>query len=76
LCSEFLLGWKAALAGFATSLIMIPLNVIVSKYLREITIANMKNRTTRIKKTNELLNGMKVIKLGIDPRVGRGFVGL
>jgi len=56
------LGW-CAFVGLAVLLILMPINFVLGGIIRKITINNMKTKTKRIKKTNELLTGIKVLKL-------------
>ena len=56
------LGWSA-FAGLATCIILIPANIWAQKLVRGATIANMTLKSKRVKKTTEMLNGMKVMKL-------------
>jgi ATP-binding cassette subfamily C (CFTR/MRP) protein 1 len=50
----------AALAGLATMAVFVPLNVIISNIIKRLRKKKMKITDTRIKTTNELLNGIKV----------------
>ncbi|PAV65493.1 hypothetical protein WR25_24045 [Diploscapter pachys] len=58
----FTLG-PAALAGVTIMLLFIPLNYFSSRYIKRYQIAQMKVKDERTKLSNELLNGMKVVKL-------------
>jgi ATP-binding cassette subfamily C (CFTR/MRP) protein 1 len=64
--SLFLL-WRqigvSSLIGFATMFVFIPLNIFVTKKAQELRKAKLKFTDSRIKTTNEVLNGIKVIKL-------------
>lgn len=53
----------SALAGLATMIIFVPLNVIISYVSKKLRRNKMKITDSRIKITNEVLNGIKVIKL-------------
>ena len=65
LCQYFL--WQhlgpSSLAGLALIIITIPFDAIVARKLKELKISNMKNKDERIKITNEILDGIKTIKL-------------
>jgi hypothetical protein len=53
----------SSLVGFATMFVFIPLNVYITKKAQELRKAKLKFTDSRIKTTNEVLNGIKVIKL-------------
>ncbi|KAJ9087838.1 hypothetical protein DSO57_1029157 [Entomophthora muscae] len=53
----------SALAGFALMVVAIPLNVGIGRRLRNLQQRLLKVKDSRIKLMDELLNGMKVIKL-------------
>ncbi|CAI5445243.1 unnamed protein product [Caenorhabditis angaria] len=56
------LGW-AALAGVVIMLLFIPLNFFTSRFIKKSQIAQMKVKDERTKLSNEMLNGIKVVKL-------------
>ncbi|XP_076672367.1 multidrug-Resistance like Protein 1 isoform X1 [Andrena cerasifolii] len=53
----------AAFAGLAVLLILIPLNVLITNRVKTLQIRQMKNKDGRVKLMNEVLNGIKVLKL-------------
>ncbi|XP_076816557.1 multidrug resistance-associated protein 1-like isoform X1 [Clavelina lepadiformis] len=53
----------AVLAGLAIMIIVIPINGVIIKNMRKISTENMKYKDKRIKLMNEILNGIKVLKL-------------
>ncbi|OWA52394.1 Multidrug resistance-associated protein 1 [Hypsibius exemplaris] len=59
--------WQAlgpsALAGLGVMILLIPINSVTIRYLRRLQVANMKNKDNRIKLMNEILSGMKILKL-------------
>lgn len=57
-----LLG-PSVFAGLAVMLLLIPVNGVLAKYQRSLTQTQMKFKDSRIKQMNEVLNGMKVLKL-------------
>ncbi|KAF9100932.1 hypothetical protein BGX27_000181 [Mortierella sp. AM989] len=56
------MSW-AIFAGVTIMILMIPLNAKLSVYMKDYQQQQMKNKDTRIKLMNELLNGIRVIKL-------------
>ncbi|CAO3569188.1 unnamed protein product [Mortierella alpina] len=56
------MGW-AIFAGVTVMILMIPLNARLSVYTKNFQQQQMKNKDTRIKLMNEILNGIRVIKL-------------
>ncbi|KAG0225249.1 ATP-binding cassette transporter 1 [Mortierella sp. GBAus27b] len=56
------MGW-AIFAGVTVMILMVPLNGRLAMFGREYQKQQMKNKDTRIKLMNELLNGIRVIKL-------------
>ncbi|KAL7678117.1 hypothetical protein ACOME3_004346 [Neoechinorhynchus agilis] len=50
------------IAGVAILIACIPMNFVLSKKMKQYQIAQMKEKDTRIKLMNEVLNGMKVLK--------------
>lgn len=58
----------AVMAGLAVIVAMIPLSGVIASRLRQLQIAQMKIKDKRVKSMNEILNGMKVLKLyGWEP---------
>ena len=56
------------LAGLAVMVILIPLNGIIANKTKTLQIKQMKNKDERVKQMNEILNGIKVLKLyGWEP---------
>lgn len=53
----------AAFAGLAVLLILIPVNVLITNRVKTLQIRQMKNKDGRVKLMNEVLNGIKVLKL-------------
>ena len=53
----------SSLVGLALMIITIPFDSIIARKLKELKISNMKHKDERIKITNELLDGIKIIKL-------------
>ena len=56
------LGW-AALVGVAILFLSMPLNGLLATLMRKLTLKQMKFKDQRIKLMNEILGGMKVLKL-------------
>lgn len=52
----------AAIAGLATTIIFIPLNVIAANLNKTLNVKKLSNQDLRLKLINEILNGIKVIK--------------
>ena len=65
LCMYFL--WNilgvASLAGLAVMVLMIPMNMLVASKMKKYQIAQMRFKDKRVKLMDEVLNGMKVLKL-------------
>lgn len=59
---EILKGYSV-LAGVGVMVIMIPINIIIAKNERACSRKLMSKKDSRIKEMNEVLNGMKVLKL-------------
>ncbi|KAJ8896873.1 hypothetical protein PR048_002219 [Dryococelus australis] len=59
---KLLLG-PSVLAGLAVMIILIPLNGFIANKARVLQIRQMKNKDDRVKLMNEILNGIKVLKL-------------
>nr|XP_039264358.1 multidrug resistance-associated protein 1-like [Styela clava] len=53
----------SVMAGFALMVLLIPLNGWIASYMRKLSVNNMKLKDKRIKLMNEILNGIKVLKL-------------
>ncbi|RUS88621.1 hypothetical protein EGW08_003647, partial [Elysia chlorotica] len=53
----------SALAGIAVMILLIPVNGLIAHKAREYQILQMKMKDSRIKLMNEILNGIKVLKL-------------
>jgi ATP-binding cassette, subfamily C (CFTR/MRP), member 1 len=53
----------AVFAGLGVMLLMIPLSGFIAAKLRDLQIVQMKIKDERVKSINEILNGMKVLKL-------------
>lgn len=53
----------SALAGLATMIIFVPINVLITMITKKLKRNKLKIQDSRIKTTNEVLNGIKVIKL-------------
>ncbi|KAK3091915.1 hypothetical protein FSP39_023706 [Pinctada imbricata] len=50
-------------AGFAVMVILIPINALIAKKTRDLQVKQMNMKDKRIKLMNEVLNGIKVLKL-------------
>ena len=53
----------SSLAGLAFMVITIPIDALISQKLKKLQAANLKNKDSRIKIMNEVLEGIKVLKL-------------
>lgn len=53
----------AVFAGLAVMVVMIPLTGFIASKLRDLQVAQMKIKDDRVKRMNEILSGMKVLKL-------------
>ncbi|XP_036923546.1 multidrug resistance-associated protein 1 [Sturnira hondurensis] len=53
----------AILAGVAVMIFMVPLNAVMAMKTKTYQVAHMKSKDNRIKLMNEILNGIKVLKL-------------
>lgn len=53
----------SVLAGLAVMIVLIPVNGVVANKAKNLQIKQMKNKDERVKLMNEILNGMKVLKL-------------
>ena len=65
LCMYFLWGilGPSSLAGLAVMVLMIPLNGYVAGKMKKYQVTMMKNKDKRVKLMDEVLNGIKVLKL-------------
>lgn len=50
-------------AGLAVMIILIPVNGFIANKIKDLQIRQMKNKDERVKLMNEVLNGIKVLKL-------------
>ncbi|CAG2186409.1 ABCC3 [Mytilus edulis] len=57
-----LLG-PSILAGFGVMVLLIPINAVIAKKSRDLQMKQMRLKDSRIKLMNEVLNGIKVLKL-------------
>uniref|UniRef100_A0A3B5A3H6 Multidrug resistance-associated protein 1 n=1 Tax=Stegastes partitus TaxID=144197 RepID=A0A3B5A3H6_9TELE len=53
----------SVLAGVAVMLLMVPVNAVIAMKTKTYQVAQMKSKDNRIKLMNEMLNGIKVLKL-------------
>lgn len=53
----------ASLAGLSIMIIMIPLNVYTSNRAKKLQMKKLRHTDARVKAINEMLNGVKVVKL-------------
>lgn len=53
----------SVLAGLAVMIILIPVNALIANKIKDLQIRQMKNKDERVKLMNEVLNGIKVLKL-------------
>ncbi|KAJ8786685.1 hypothetical protein J1605_006174 [Eschrichtius robustus] len=53
----------SVLAGVAVMIFMVPLNAVMAMKTKTYQVAHMKSKDNRIKLMNEILNGIKVLKL-------------
>jgi ATP-binding cassette subfamily C (CFTR/MRP) protein 1 len=53
----------SVLAGLAVMIILIPLNGWIANLSKKLQVKQMKNKDERVKLMNEILNGIKVLKL-------------
>jgi ATP-binding cassette, subfamily C (CFTR/MRP), member 1 len=53
----------SVLAGLAIMIVLIPVNGVIANKAKNLQIKQMKNKDERVKLMNEILNGMKVLKL-------------
>ena len=50
----------STLAGFAVTILLLPINSAIAAKVRKLQISQMRKKDERIKMTNEILNGIKV----------------
>ena len=71
LCSYFIgqeMGVVPTVVGVSIMIIAIPLNGVAAGFSRRYQLAQMKNKDQRVKLMNEILSGVKVLKLyGWEP---------
>lgn len=53
----------AVLSGLAVMIILIPVNAIIANKNKKLHVQQMKHKDERVKEMNEILNGIKVLKL-------------
>ncbi|KAK2583563.1 hypothetical protein KPH14_009513 [Odynerus spinipes] len=53
----------AVLAGLAVMIVLIPVNALIANKVKTLQIRQMKSKDDRVKLMNEVLNGIKVLKL-------------
>ena len=53
----------SSLAGLVIIVVLIPVEAVISRKLKQLNIENLENKDNRIKTMNEILEGIKVIKL-------------
>ncbi|XP_014612658.1 PREDICTED: multidrug resistance-associated protein 1 isoform X6 [Polistes canadensis] len=53
----------AVLAGLAVMIVLIPINALIANKVKTLQIRQMKDKDDRVKLMNEVLNGIKVLKL-------------
>ncbi|XP_039632406.1 multidrug resistance-associated protein 1 isoform X1 [Polypterus senegalus] len=53
----------SVLAGLAVMILLVPVNAVIAMKSKTYQVAQMKNKDNRIKLMNEVLNGIKVLKL-------------
>ncbi|XP_074036465.1 multidrug-Resistance like Protein 1 isoform X3 [Leptinotarsa decemlineata] len=67
ICLSLYFLWKelgpSVLAGLAVMIIMIPINGFIANKVKVLQVKQMKNKDERVKLMNEILNGIKVLKL-------------
>ncbi|EDO36474.1 predicted protein [Nematostella vectensis] len=56
------MGWSIV-AGVVVMVLLIPFNLVVTRFSRKLQLKQMANKDSRIRIMNEILNGMKVLKL-------------
>ena len=50
----------AALAGLGAMVVFVPLNVVISNIVKKLRTKKLKQTDSRVKATNDMLNGVKV----------------
>ncbi|KAI2474232.1 hypothetical protein C4B38_000299, partial [Diabrotica virgifera virgifera] len=67
ICLSLYFLWKelgpSVLAGLAVMIILIPVNGFIANKIKKLQVKQMKNKDERVKLMNEILNGIKVLKL-------------
>ncbi|XP_057660508.1 multidrug resistance-associated protein 1 isoform X6 [Diorhabda carinulata] len=67
ICLSLYFLWKelgpSVLAGLAVMIILIPINGFIANKIKKLQVKQMKNKDERVKLMNEILNGIKVLKL-------------
>lgn len=53
----------SVLSGLAVMIILIPVNGVIANKAKNLQIKQMKNKDERVKLMNEILNGIKVLKV-------------
>ncbi|XP_060528661.1 multidrug resistance-associated protein 1-like [Cylas formicarius] len=53
----------SVMAGLAVMLLLIPVNGFIVRLTKRLQLRNMKNKDERVKQMNEILNGIKILKL-------------
>ncbi|XP_069171929.1 multidrug resistance-associated protein 1 isoform X6 [Procambarus clarkii] len=53
----------SVLAGLAVMIVLIPVNGVIANKTKQLQMSQMKNKDQRVKLMNEILNGIKVLKL-------------
>ena len=53
----------SSLAGLAIMVLLIPLNGVITSKMKKFQISQMKSKDKRTKLMDEILNGMKILKL-------------
>ncbi|XP_071797864.1 multidrug resistance-associated protein 1-like [Asterias amurensis] len=67
ICVALYLLWQilgpSVMAGFAVTILLIPINAVIAINIRKLQASQMAAKDSRIKLMNEILNGIKVLKL-------------
>jgi len=50
-------------SGLAVMILLIPLNALIAAQMKKLQVAQMKQKDKRTKLMDEILNGMKILKL-------------
>ena len=53
----------SSLAGLAVMILMAPLNAVIAASMKKLQMSQMRNKDRRTKLMDEILNGMKILKL-------------